>query len=300
LSETVSAVVPESITEDIDKLVKASGGRLTKSALIRRAVESFLEANRDEHITLDTAPAGSEAPSDRELADELRASFVDVIDFVPPISPKGETGSVQVAFSKDTLRALDVLKELPGVRQQTRADLIRSLVHYGLQAVDQMQSVDHPSWRAALVSMKQRQSLERQLTIAEDLYAGAIAFRDSLLLALERGAMDDAISSWLGYYQDAMLMPDNERGVMLRVLSTLPASRRVAWLSRGTGLVPEEMVPEVEQSGDLDPEDETGIPVPPQLQLKRDLQAAYARGYYKGVRQQSPAIMVEGPHAKEA
>jgi Arc/MetJ-type ribon-helix-helix transcriptional regulator len=295
MSETLSSVVPSDVAEGIDKLVRESGGRLNKSALVRRALEQYLDTNQDEGITLETAPAGSEAPSERELAEALRESFVDVLEFVAPISPKGETSSVQVAFSKDTLRAIDVLKELPGIRMQTRADLIRVYVHYGIQATDKMLNIDHPSWRAALIAMKQRQALERQLTIAEDIFAGAVALRDSLLLALERGANDDAISIYLGYYQDAMLMPDPEQRVMLCVLSEVPAGRRVAWLSRGTGMVPETMVPEVEPSPNLDPEDETGIPIPPQLKLKRDLQAAWHRGYYSGLRRAEPNLLLEAP-----
>lgn len=298
MSETVTSVVPSDLADEIQALIQKSGGRLTKSSLIREALEHYVGQRAEPEVNLETLAEDPDKPPDHDLTEQFRASFVEVMDFVPTISTRGETGQITSAHNKDTLRALDILLALPGIRQKTRADLVRAFVHHGLKAVDQMMTLDHPSWRVAMVAARQREALERQLSISEDIYAGALALRDSMWLSIERGVLDTAVGLWRGYYDDALLMPEPEQEIMLKVLREMPVARRVAWLSRDTELLPEEFVPEqVEPTYGV--VDETGLPIPPQLKIKRELAAAYGRGYYRG-RQGGPPneriLLTEGEY----
>ena len=204
------------------------------------------------------------------MGERLRGSIENVYDFIPPVSARGETGPVTVSLSKDTLRALDILLAQPGIMQKTRSDLVRAFIHFGVQAVDRMREVYHPAWRTAAVLGKQRLAFERQLALAEDLYAGARSFVESLAVALARDKVDEALVLWANYYQDTMGMPETEQAVMLRVLAEAPIAQFVAWLGRESGLVPEEFVPlELPITGGRWEFDE-GLPVPPHVKAKRE------------------------------
>ena len=292
MASPVSAFIPPGDLDELEDLIEASGGRLTKSGALRVALRKYLDDVRSgaiPDITLETEPNDPEKPRpERELGETLKGAISDVMDFVPLIGTRGETAHVTTSFNKDTVRALDVLLAQPGIRQKTRSDLVRALVHFGLQAVDALRAVEHPIWRTALVLARQRQAYERQVIIGENLYQGAMAFRDALAIALARGQVTEAMNYWVGYYQDALIMPESEADMMLGVLRTMPLAQRVAWEGRNTGLIPDEFIPseQPQLSNDFD----EGMPIPPQIQARRALLAQYNRDFY--ARQN---IQIEGP-----
>ena len=268
-SETVSSVIPRALYEQLERY--SNSLNMSKSGVVRWAIEWYLDAQTGvESVPLaQTSLVPIDTPRESGGIVELRETIADVIDFIPPVAARGETGPVTTSFPKDLLRALDILLTQPAIRQATRSDLIRALVTFGVQAIDRMQMIEHPTWRAATSYGRRRIAFERQLALSEDLYSSSRSFVQSLAASLAQGMVDQAIMLWADFYSEALDMGDSEAAILLKVLRDSPIAVRVAWLGRGSGIIPEEFIPE-EEVGDGDEESlDEGLPVPPHIKSRR-------------------------------
>ena len=273
-------VIPDKLDIALEELMKARP-RLSKSRALTLALEKFLDeqaaASKDDGVEVDFTPSILEGRTDRELGLELQGVFEGVYDFIPPVLPRGDTVEIGFRLSKSDARRLEVLLAEPGIRHKTKSDLVRSLVHYGLEAIDHMRQVAHPSWRAATSLGNRRIAYERLRAAYEDICQASIVFRDTLNAAMHVGEWQAAVDEWLKFYEDALAYPEIQKRLALKVLVEMPAAQMVAYTARQTGLIPQDYIPEVRpKREDLD----TSIGVPlSQDELVRKVElAAYKRG----------------------
>ena len=246
----IQAKLPPGLASDVENFLDLAAPEGGKAGLVRQALREFLRRHAADGGPLlmedggdFSTPDGAPTQNSPATNSTLRESFEDVVDFLPTIPVIDEGVNLRVTLSKSTVRALDVLRQTPGVKQEIRSDLLRTAIHYFLLAVANMQSISHPTWMSCIALARRAEGFARQVAVADDLHAAAVLLRDTLAPLLEREDVPGALDEWISYYHDATLQPEVRREAMFRVLSDLPAAQWVAWKARESGQIPGDMIP---------------------------------------------------------
>lgn len=248
----------------------------TKAELVRRALDEYITRRRSE---LEGVPADAVIQQTNRLQDAIEG----VIDFLPAIDLRQEdTAPINVGMPLRLLRAIDVLRQTPGVRLQTREDVVRVMVHSGLQAVDHLIAVEDDTWRSCIALGRRVEAYEAQQALVIDAAKSAALLRDTLAGYIDADQVTNAIDEWVRYYEDVSLMPEGRREYLLRALRGMPAARIVAWMAKDTGLIPKEFIPDDVEF--RDPWGEEGIPSGGLMKdaHAKEIAASYHRGYRAG------------------
>lgn len=243
MTQPITAAFPDELLPWMDATVLAKTYR-SRSQLIVEAVRHLRTTIQGHGDT--AAPLTFESPTQDPRTAALRDAIEEilVIEGLPIVTPGKSSRKVDLSISNADVRQLDILRESFDIPHKTNPDLVRAFVRVGLQALDNMKTVDHPAWRAMGLAAHARAEHETRLLYEAALEERAADFCQDLITAITRGDDQDALRHYADFYRFAEALPLHLRDDGFRVLAKLPIAQEVAY--RYPGLVPDpELVPKV-------------------------------------------------------
>lgn len=242
------------------------------------------------NYTADDQPQETE----QSFAAKLRDVFPDEVSFlIPQQIPRGaQTEMVSVRIPVEAGRALNEIIHRPGSLHKTKGDLLRVAINHLLAHIHYLSESEDSAWLALVTQGKMLANYHAAQLAQRSLYYGSVALRDSLVLQLKAGMVQDALSTYKDFLNKVLVGRQDWVLMSSRVLRDMPAAQMVAWVFRSSGEIPEylDLVPSGEP-GWRDLDTNMGLPNNPdapnssggeeEIRMER---AAYQRGYQAGVK----------------
>lgn len=152
-----------------------------------------------------------------------------VIDCLPPVPPGDKPHGIHASLPYDDHRLLQLATKIPGLENRTVQDLVRSFVHIGLKALDEVRTINSPAWQTQMALRNASYERARRKENEENLAALIHNFRDDLVHFIRQDRWTEAFALWIEFYNSAQSMEWFLRQAALWSLATMPIAQAVAF-----------------------------------------------------------------------